>query len=66
MWTDGSVFDYNNWCSGQPDNGGNIDSVLEINFGMNRTDFFKLFKYKVNCINKSVFDSEKYSLSYPR
>ncbi|XDV31346.1 hypothetical protein PO909_034053 [Leuciscus waleckii] len=33
MWTDGSVFDYNNWCSGQPDNYANIDHTLEINFG---------------------------------
>ncbi|XP_056104709.1 galactose-specific lectin nattectin-like [Rhinichthys klamathensis goyatoka] len=60
MWTDGSVFDYNYWCTGQPDNYNNYNEIaLEINFGMNITDFFKLFKYKVNCINKSVFDSEK-------
>ncbi|KAK7153548.1 hypothetical protein R3I94_007053 [Phoxinus phoxinus] len=33
MWTDGSVFDYNYWCSGQPDNTANKEHVLEINYG---------------------------------
>ncbi|KAK7168503.1 hypothetical protein R3I93_004728 [Phoxinus phoxinus] len=42
MWTDGSVFDYNYWCSGQPDNAVNKENVLEINFGNNCwNDFFK-------------------------
>lgn len=59
MWSDGSAFEYNNWCSGQPDNSLNNENALEINFSMNITHFLKLNKYKVQYINKSVFDSEK-------
>ncbi|XP_067300952.1 galactose-specific lectin nattectin-like [Pseudorasbora parva] len=33
MWSDGSLFDYSNWCSGQPDNNGNNENAVEINYG---------------------------------
>ncbi|XP_039538835.1 C-type mannose receptor 2-like [Pimephales promelas] len=35
LWSDGSVFLYSHWCTGQPDNLG-VENCLEINFTSNR------------------------------
>ncbi|XP_065145822.1 galactose-specific lectin nattectin-like [Paramisgurnus dabryanus] len=36
LWTDGSQFDFTNWCSGQPDNFQGNENCLEINYTTNR------------------------------
>ncbi|KAM9500867.1 galactose-specific lectin nattectin-like [Clarias gariepinus] len=33
VWTDGSAFTYSPWAGGQPDNNGNVEKCVEINFG---------------------------------
>ncbi|XP_039538836.1 ladderlectin-like [Pimephales promelas] len=32
LWSDGSVFLYTHWCSGQPDHTGGFENCLEINY----------------------------------
>ncbi|XP_028447514.1 galactose-specific lectin nattectin isoform X2 [Perca flavescens] len=32
MWSDGSIFDYKSWASGQPDNADGIEHCLHMNF----------------------------------
>ncbi|XP_056615291.1 galactose-specific lectin nattectin-like [Triplophysa dalaica] len=36
LWTDGSPFDYTNWCKTQPDNFKGSEHCLEINLSSNR------------------------------
>ncbi|KAK9962774.1 hypothetical protein ABG768_008126 [Culter alburnus] len=31
LWTDGTVNDYTNWCSGEPNNSGGVENCLDIN-----------------------------------
>ncbi|XP_073720228.1 galactose-specific lectin nattectin-like [Misgurnus anguillicaudatus] len=32
LWSDGSPFDFSNWCSGQPDNQGAIEHCVDLNY----------------------------------
>ncbi|KAK9962753.1 hypothetical protein ABG768_008105 [Culter alburnus] len=36
LWTDGTVIDYTNWCSGDPNNYGGPENCVEINWTSNR------------------------------
>ncbi|KAK9962411.1 hypothetical protein ABG768_007780 [Culter alburnus] len=36
LWSDGTVFGYTNWCSGEPNNHQQPENCLEINFSTNR------------------------------
>ena len=35
VWITGEPFSYTNWATGQPDNGGNVENVIEYNFSGN-------------------------------
>ncbi|XP_077057538.1 ladderlectin-like [Siphateles boraxobius] len=36
LWSDGTVYDYTNWCSGEPNNAVVPENCLEINWTFNR------------------------------
>ncbi|XP_056091266.1 ladderlectin-like [Rhinichthys klamathensis goyatoka] len=36
LWSDGSVYDYDHWCSGEPNNFDVPENCLEINWNSNR------------------------------
>ncbi|XP_048017264.1 ladderlectin-like [Megalobrama amblycephala] len=36
LWTDGTVIDYTNWCSGEPNNFGGPENCVEINWTSGR------------------------------
>ncbi|KAK7140341.1 hypothetical protein R3I94_012833 [Phoxinus phoxinus] len=35
LWSDGTVFDYTNWCFEEPNNSGGPENCLEINWTSN-------------------------------
>jgi len=43
LWSDGNLFSYTNWCSGQPDNTQGMQRCLQINYSGKR-------KYHTNVI----------------
>lgn len=44
VWTDGSAFDFSYWASGEPDNSGQIEHCIEMNFG----GFSHLYFYHIH------------------
>ncbi|XP_030608956.1 ladderlectin-like isoform X2 [Archocentrus centrarchus] len=32
IWSDGTTFQYNNWCPGEPNNGGGLQHCLQMNY----------------------------------
>ncbi|XP_073724590.1 galactose-specific lectin nattectin-like isoform X2 [Misgurnus anguillicaudatus] len=52
LWSDGSQFDFTNWCSGEPDNNkhNNPENCLEINYSNNHCWNDELCSFTMNYI----------------